>query len=713
MTEESRDAWMGERRPCLDGAESGNPVGMAAGELAEHLMKFDVVSLDVFDTAVFRPFSSPVDLFMVLGERLSFLNFSQIRVNMERRARKIRKEAAGDTEADLGEIYACVERETRIPKEVGMEAEIAAEADFAFANPYIHEVYRLLKGAGKTVVFTSDMYLGEAAIRRILETCGYDGGEPLFVSCEYRVAKSGGGLFRRVRSEMGETLSYVHVGDNAASDVRSAVEQGFAAVHYGNVNSEGTPFRVPGMSELTGSLYRGIVNAHLHNGSCRYSVPYEHGFLYGGLYVLGFVHWIKEYCELRGITKVLFLSRDGEIYRRVFRLLGGHTESSYVYWSRLPTICLEAVRDRHNFLRRGIRERRADVRPMTVAENLRMLCLDPLAEQLPKYSLKPEAKVSEPGNIGRLERLVTDCWDDVLGIYEKQERAARAYLEACIGGHRKIAVVDTGWYGSGPLSVKWLAEERWKLGVEVDCLLAGSNASPDVTLPVVMHGRIHAYLFDWSRNREHAAFHARRNPGCNNTFFELFTQAPHPTLEGFSWEDGRMSFRFGFAGVENYETVREIHRGIGDFARHYLQAARREPWLLRVEGRDAYLPFRFIASFPEYFQRFFGGWKLKRTVGENAALEDLETLESMMERCGVSVPGVRRMELTKREGREPLLHGIEDEEGASREELVMELRALRGILAATEERLSRSLRRQEAYERRLAETEKRLGEGNG
>lgn len=70
------------------------------------------------------------------------------------------------------------------------------------------------------------------------------------------------------------------------------------------------------MSPVIGGAYRGIVNAHLYNGKDQYSMEYEYGFIYGGLFAAGYCHFIHTYCKLHQIKKILFLSRDGDILSR-------------------------------------------------------------------------------------------------------------------------------------------------------------------------------------------------------------------------------------------------------------------------------------------------------------------------------------------------------------------------------------------------------------
>ena len=70
--------------------------------------------------------------------------------------------------------------------------------------------------------------------------------------------------------------------------------------------------RARDMSAVVGSLYRGVVNGKLHNGSQAYSPLYEYGYVYGGLFALGYCRFIRAWAEHSGADRLLFLSRDGE-----------------------------------------------------------------------------------------------------------------------------------------------------------------------------------------------------------------------------------------------------------------------------------------------------------------------------------------------------------------------------------------------------------------
>lgn len=48
---------------------------------------------------------------------------------------------------------------------------------------------------------------------------------------------------------------------------------------------------------------------------------FEYGYAYAGFYVLGYCVWIHERVKAKGIEKLLFLSRDGDILQKVYQKL--------------------------------------------------------------------------------------------------------------------------------------------------------------------------------------------------------------------------------------------------------------------------------------------------------------------------------------------------------------------------------------------------------
>lgn len=343
-------------------------------ELAEKLMAYDIVSFDIFDTLVFRPFSEPTDLFYIVGQKLGYMDFKRIRMEAEYLARGKKYDRCGSFEVNLSEIWEQLEEITGLDRTVGMQTEIETELSLCYANPYMQQVYRKLRESGQRIVITSDMYLTENTLDQLLHHCGYDRYEKIFVSCEEQKTKGNGVLFDGVRNyylrksqEMPKTdcshqrdrknqigLTFAHVGDNRRSDFEMAKKHGFTPFLYANINQNTLLYRCYDMSPMIGGAYRGLVNNRLYSGLCRDSRNKEYGYVYGGLFVTGYCGFIHRYCRAHGIEKILFLSRDGEILKKAYDLLYPEEETAYVYWSRLAAAKLSAKYMKYDYLRKMI-----------------------------------------------------------------------------------------------------------------------------------------------------------------------------------------------------------------------------------------------------------------------------------------------------------------------------------------------------------------------
>ena len=125
-------------------------------------MQYDVISFDIFDTLIFRPFSEPTDLFFFLGEKTGILDFKRLRMQAEADARTQKYKEEKHYEIKLSDIWSRLENEIGVTKEQGMQMEQALEMEFCYANPFMQQVFTQLMEHGKRLVITSDMYLSKA-----------------------------------------------------------------------------------------------------------------------------------------------------------------------------------------------------------------------------------------------------------------------------------------------------------------------------------------------------------------------------------------------------------------------------------------------------------------------------------------------------------------------------------------------------------------------
>lgn len=592
-----------EKMPC--GSESEVYYRPDPYHFVKVLLKYDVISFDIFDTLLLRPFQKPKDLFYIVGKRLkfpsTFTNFAVARSEAERQARDDNLKGFGNKEVNIYDIYRILASNLGISETAGIQTELETERDYLFANPYMKIVYDILKTNKKTIVLTSDMYIPHDEMEVLLKSCGYYDYEKLYVSCDYKCDKASGELFRRIKSDY-PGKSIIHVGDNIVGDIKGSKLAGIDSRHYKNVHEIGKPFRADWMSSLVSTAYSGLVNAYIHNGTQKYSEFYEYGFIYGGLYVYGFCHWIYQKVKQEGIEKVIFLARDGDIYQKIFQQFYSDIPNEYVFWSRFASVKYLVEINKQAMFDRVIKHKSSGTLPIELGSVLKSFNIKIDNSILKKYGLFLESQIG-PHNVAAIKLCLNEVWEDIVRSYDHEKQLTANEIEVLIGNAKKIAVVDVGWTGSGPIGFKEFVNRYVKSDCEIKCWMAagsGSYGSGDYILPDYMDGTLEAYMFSPLHNRRNEQIHSSTNTDMtNNALFEFFTQARYPSYRGRSVNDG---YEFDIPEVENYHGIQEVHQGIIDFCNCYHTVFSKDPYLYSISGFDAYRPFAKLALSKKYFE---------------------------------------------------------------------------------------------------------------
>ena len=589
-----------EGRKIVVGSESELTRKMSPKRMADRLETYDVISFDVFDTLILRKVGEPADVFYALQEKLDYPDFRRVRIEAEQQARRKRHAQFGDYEVNFEEIWAEAERMTGIDAACGMQVEFETEILFAAGNPYFQKVVAELLRRGKRMIVCSDMYLGKERIRELLLHCGYPEFSAYYVSCDYRKSKYDGSLYNVISRESAARI--IQVGDDPGSDVRQAHRKGFASLHYQNVTKAGSPYRTKDLSPLIGSMYSSIVNGYLHNGTGRLSREFEFGFIYGGLFSVGYCRYIHSFAETRGIDRILFLSRDGEILMRVYQYLYPKEDQKcrYALWSRLAGTKMCASLMKSHFMQRMV-VHKVD-QGYTLADLFdTMEIRDMLGSFLSHHSRYTPETVLSARTSKDLLSFLDEHWEEVCAHYKTEIAAGKRYYEEILpggeepaGGRKRIAVVDAGWVGSGAITLRKMLCDVWKFDCDVYGLLAGTASARSgdygASITEMADGKLFSYLFSASENRDIWKMH---DPAAgHNMVLELLLCSAKRSFRGFAG-DGQ----FDFSEYKEKIDVPSVQRGILKFAELY----KAHPWAsFPISGRDAAAPIMLLCQNSEY-----------------------------------------------------------------------------------------------------------------
>ena len=295
-------------------------------EIRKAIDKADIVSFDIFDTLICRPFANPTDVFRYMEYKYNLPGFYKERINAEQECRKYH---ADQEDVSLDQIY-----ENLAYKEM-KEKEIETEKDIMFGNCKIIDVlYNYAISCGKEVILVSDMYLGHDVIEDILKKCGCEKYKKLYLSSDNYKTKQSGSLFKQIINEYGINKKYLHIGDNLHSDYNVPKSLGMDAFHITkNIDALlESDYRMELYFENDHSIGASAILGTL--ASFRYdSLGYwiKFGIKYAGPIICGYVSWLSN--EIDDDRATYFVARDGFTLQKAYELIAGPNKESHYYYS--------------------------------------------------------------------------------------------------------------------------------------------------------------------------------------------------------------------------------------------------------------------------------------------------------------------------------------------------------------------------------------------
>ena len=335
-----------------------------------------VVSFDMFDTLVLRPFLVPSDMFTLLNKEfhkqfgvLNVIDFGIIRKKSEKEIRSI-KAKEGKKEVTYDQIYDHIAERYGLDKKklkVIKDKEIEMELHFCYKRKAGYELYDLAKHLNKKVILTSDIYLSSDTIKKILDKNGYEFDE-YYISSEVQKTKSSGELFEYIKEKEG-TDKILHIGDNENSDYVNAKNSGIKAcrlyrtidVFLGNtpiaVNNCGYLNRFFASFNIDHSSYENIsgvrysmslaANYYFDNPFVPFNPssdfngdPYLIGYYALGMQSIAICKWLLDDINKNNIDSICFMARDGYLPYETLKIFADNTsllkntKLNYTYVSR-------------------------------------------------------------------------------------------------------------------------------------------------------------------------------------------------------------------------------------------------------------------------------------------------------------------------------------------------------------------------------------------
>jgi predicted HAD superfamily hydrolase len=287
-----------------------------------------LLSLDIFDTLVFRMVDHPHQIFYEIGKKaiksnllhpsITAEDFALLRIKAEQDARIVNLDRNSNNEVNLEEINEF------LPQFIGHRTELQSlelktECEFCYLNPEILKLIEDFKSQGLPVALTSDMYLNKEQLKQILKSNGFDLNliKEIYVSCEHGGDKSSGVLFRKLQSDLPHISpeKILHIGDKLEADFHSPRLLGIQAHHYSTIPEElNKIYEHEKICQTAPSILNSLRSLGVHSTGNPDSIENQLGAGILGPVFTEFCEWVLDLCEEENIKQVFPLMREAELF---------------------------------------------------------------------------------------------------------------------------------------------------------------------------------------------------------------------------------------------------------------------------------------------------------------------------------------------------------------------------------------------------------------
>ncbi len=580
-----------------------------------------IVSFDMFDTLVSRPFYTPSDMFRLLNkdfielfDSIRAIDFSKIRIQCESDLREINYKN-NIPEVTLDGIYKLIAKRYNLDEkklEIIKQKEIELECHFCRKRKSGFELYDFAKFIGKRVILSSDIYLPKDVILRILKNNGYEFDE-VYISSELLKTKANGNLFQYI-IEKEKTNDIIHIGDNYHSDykkpneydIKSAILYKAIDVFMGKTDKK---------VRFCGDLYRQFVSfnhdhrPYLENYGVRCSIaiaanyyfdnpfcsfneysdfngdPYFIGYYVLGMQNLALCNWLLEDARISKIDSISFMARDGYLPYKSAILFKENIEKyntiklNYLYVSRKSLMPL-LLRDKSGI---SMIETYLDYSKLTpkdvIKQLLYVLKYDSKIEKELSSVIKMNTKMKTRAEFNEVLSIIYDkCFDK--SKYDNYYKICNEYFSSNFTGN--ASTFDVGYSGKPEAIISSI------IGKPITTYFIHTNNSS-------------GYNNISNCNSILKTFYEYK-PTLTGTIRELFISSMGPSCIGYEYQNNQVVPVFAEKEKYNYfnlDMINKIQNGALDFIKSFLDYFGK--YISQIELNKYYMsiPFEYYCHYAQ------------------------------------------------------------------------------------------------------------------
>lgn len=523
-------------------------------DLYQLLIKYDIISFDIFDTLITRSVYDPTDVFRLMEKKTGIAGFADMRINAERKAIQHH-----DHDVTLDDIYDEIKPFASFEKEKLKQLEVDTEIKIMVSREAVINVYHRLLDAGKTVCCVSDMYLPQSVIENIFRKCQIDLPDKMVISNCVNKRKDAMTMWPYMLDTT-KGKSYIHIGDNFVSDFINPRKQHITSVCLANSHflvehsTLGTRYDLFRTSKIGDAIIKGLLfNKKIFNSPFGYASTRRYtlqdiGYTVYGPILLYFCLWIYQQEKQKKYDAIFFFAREGyylkPLYDKIVQLVYGIEENtSYFLTSRLAA-ATASFKNREE-----------------IEEYLQEIPFNGMFSKLLKerfslnVDIKDDIAILLPQHLKKVLYRIKPYIQDILDNAKKNRALYQRYTNQLLSNYEKnkVAVVDIGYSGTAQY---YMSRVLNKFDLEGLYLYLGENVKP----------------YRLNENAD-SCVSLKEGKWVPWMLMETILTAPDPQFVGFESKDDELCpvYRSEMISPEKKRQLEALFSGVNQFVDDYLE----------------------------------------------------------------------------------------------------------------------------------------------
>lgn len=320
----------------------------------QYFSGIDCLSLDCFDTIIWRSVYSPPDIFYLMAEMSIFKKYrinAEMRMALEETARRRKQLDQHTREVTLTDIYRAYSRKLT-DEEINelIAAEMSMELEHTYAFTPIVELMQAAFDQKKKIIIISDTYFSKKEVRALLQKhlpSHIFNALTVYTSCDQGKNKSQGVHLDILKSLNIKPERCLHIGDNKYVDYKVPKQNGIKSLHL--VAHDDTILKMHRIRNLGLGLVDNDVHAKTaihHPFAAIFSSQQSEnqsdekylGYVTLGPMMYAFANYISQEAEKlkkdHQNVKLMFLLRDANLPHKIVNIINPGLDTHAVRISR-------------------------------------------------------------------------------------------------------------------------------------------------------------------------------------------------------------------------------------------------------------------------------------------------------------------------------------------------------------------------------------------